>query len=88
VTTRVAGIPSLVSHGVNGLLVEPPPTAATVAGQMSRIIGDAALRRALIRGGYATAATFTLEAQAARMMDVVSSSLHVELRRPAVVPAV
>jgi len=85
VTTRVAGIPGLVTHEANGLLVEQP-TAAAVAGEMARIVGDASLRQGLIARGYATARTFTLEAQAARMMEQVSSGLHVALRHPAIVP--
>ena len=85
VTTRVAGIPGLVTHEANGLLVEQP-TAEAVAGEMLRIVRDASLRRALIAQGYATARAFTLEAQAARMMEKVSSGLHVALRHPAIVP--
>jgi len=85
VTTRVAGIPGLVMHGANGLLVEQP-TAEALAGEMGRIIRDRSLRRGLIAQGYATARTCTLEAQAARMMEKVSSGLHVALRHPAIVP--
>jgi glycosyltransferase involved in cell wall biosynthesis len=85
VTTRVAGIPSLVTHEANGLLVEHPD-ATSVAGAMARVIRDRSLRQGLIARGYATARTFTLEAQAARMMADVSSGLHVALRHPAIVP--
>jgi glycosyltransferase involved in cell wall biosynthesis len=85
VTTRVAGIPSLVTHEANGLLVDRPD-AASVAGAMARVIRDQPLRQGLIAQGYATARTFTLEAQAARMMADVSSGLHVALRHPAIVP--
>lgn len=81
VTTRVAGIPGLVLHESNGLLVDEP-SADTVAGAMARVIRDAALRRRLIANGYTTARSCTLEAQAARMMEMVSSGLHVALRRP------
>jgi glycosyltransferase involved in cell wall biosynthesis len=79
VTTRVAGIPGLVTHETNGLLVDSPEAGA-VAGAVSRLLGDRALRRALIAGGYATARRLTLEAQASRMMDDVSRSLNVALR--------
>jgi glycosyltransferase involved in cell wall biosynthesis len=85
VTTSVAGIPGLVKHERNGLLVDQPDAEA-LAGAMMRIVGDAALRQRLIAHGYATARTFTLEAQAARMMEVVSDSLHVALRHPAILP--
>jgi hypothetical protein len=53
---------------------------------MARVIRDPLLRRGLIANGYATARNFTLEAQAARMMEKVSSGLHVALRHPAIVP--
>jgi len=85
VTTRVAGIPGLVTHEGNGRLVEQP-TAEAVAGEMMRIVRDTSLRRGLIAHGYATARGYTLEAQAARMREKVSSGLHVALRHPAIVP--
>jgi glycosyltransferase involved in cell wall biosynthesis len=96
VTTRVSGIPSLVTHEANGLLVETaavtgsdrdgvPPDA--IAGAIARIVGDGKLRRTLIANGYATARTYTLEAQAARIAATVSSQLHVALRQPAPLPA-
>lgn len=87
VTTRVAGIPSLVTHEVNGLLVEAT-TPAAISTAVSRIVHDGALRRRLIAQAYETARAHTLEAQAARMMDVVASRLQVALRRPVVQPAV
>jgi len=81
VTTRVAGIPGLVIHESNGLLVDEP-SADTITGAMARVIRDPALRRRLIANGYATARSCTLEAQAARMMEAVSSGLHIALRQP------
>jgi glycosyltransferase involved in cell wall biosynthesis len=86
VTTRVAGIPSLVTHEVNGLLVDAP-TPAAVAAALARIVMEPPLRQRLIARGYETARGLTLEAQAARMMDAVSRQLHVTLRQPAAAPA-
>ena len=86
VTTRVAGIPSLIQHEVNGLLVDTPD-AASVTAAVSRIVTDGALRRRLIAAGYETARRFTLEAQAARMLSLVSARLPVTLKQPAAVPA-
>lgn len=86
VTTRVAGIPSLITHEVNGLLVDVP-TVAAVAGAISRVVYDAALRRRLIANGYETARGFTLEAQAARILTEVSARLPVTLKQPATVTA-
>jgi len=85
VTTRVAGIPGLVTHESNGLLVDRP-SAQAVAGAMARVINDARLRQRLIASGYATARTCTLETQAAGMMETVSSGLHVALRQPLGLP--
>jgi glycosyltransferase involved in cell wall biosynthesis len=89
VTTRVAGIPSLVTHEVNGWLVDEPTADAVVdaiADAIARIIGDAPLRRRLIANGYETARGFTLEAQAARMLSEVSARLRLTLKQPATVP--
>ena len=86
VTTRVAGIPSLVTHEVNGLLMDAP-TPAAVAAALARIVTEPSLRQRLIARGYETARGLTLEAQAARMMDAVSRQLHVTLRQPAAAPA-
>jgi len=80
VTTRVAGIPSLIEHERNGLLVDEP-TPQVIAGAIERLIADDTLRRALIAGGYATARAHTLEALAERMMGDLSSSLGIAVVR-------
>ena len=84
VTTRVAGIPSLVVHQMNGWLVEHP-TAEAVADAVAHLIGDAPLRQSLIASGYETARGFTLDAQAARLLSEVVARLPVTLRQPATV---
>jgi glycosyltransferase involved in cell wall biosynthesis len=81
VTTNVAGIPSLIKHDVNGLLVDDPHAEA-IAAAIKRLITDSRLRRAVIARGYETAQGFTLEAQAARLMREVSRSFGLELRAP------
>jgi glycosyltransferase involved in cell wall biosynthesis len=85
VTTRVAGIPGLVAHEVNGWLVDQP-SADAIADAIARIAGDQGLRRRLIANGYETARALTLEAQAARMMSDVSARLGLPLKQPAAVP--
>jgi glycosyltransferase involved in cell wall biosynthesis len=77
VTTRVAGIPSLVVNESNGLLVDTP-TAEALAAAVQRLVTDSSLRRRLIASGYETARAHTLEAQAARMMTEVSARLGVK----------
>jgi glycosyltransferase involved in cell wall biosynthesis len=78
VTTRVSGIPSLITHEVNGLLIDEA-SADGVAGAVARVIADGPLRRRLIANGYETARGRTLEAQAAKMMAVVSERLRLAL---------
>jgi glycosyltransferase involved in cell wall biosynthesis len=53
VTTPVSGIPELVSHGVNGLLV-PPDDSAQLANALARLHGDADLHERLARTAEAT----------------------------------
>jgi glycosyltransferase involved in cell wall biosynthesis len=84
VTTSVAGIPSLITHEVNGLLVEP--AASSLAAAVERLLADPTLRHRLIANGYQTARRFTLEAQAERMMQSVSAQLRLTLKRPAAMP--
>jgi glycosyltransferase involved in cell wall biosynthesis len=86
VTTRVAGIPSLIAHERNGLLVDQP-SAPVVAGALARLVVDGVLRRTLIAGGYETARAHTLDVQAAGMMREVSARLGVTLLGPEAVPA-
>ena len=54
VATRVGGIPSAVSEGVTGYLVEPRDPAA-LAGRLDALLGDASLRRAMGKAGRARA---------------------------------
>jgi glycosyltransferase involved in cell wall biosynthesis len=51
VATRVGGIPELVEHMVNGLLVEPDPVS--ISNAILRILGDAELREHLKQGARA-----------------------------------
>jgi aminoglycoside phosphotransferase (APT) family kinase protein len=67
VTTGVSGIPELVSHGVNGLLV-PSDDPAALAEHLGVLLGDAALRRRLGEAGRRKVeAEFALEANARRL---------------------
>jgi len=86
ITTRVAGIPSLVTHELNGWLIDEP-SADRVADALARLITDAPLRQRLITNGYETARGFTLDAQAARLMSEVAARLPVTLKQPTVVGA-
>jgi glycosyltransferase involved in cell wall biosynthesis len=81
IATRVSGIPSLIRHEVNGLLVDES-TADGVAQAVARVVTDRPLRQRLIANAYETARGRTLEAQAAKMMAVVAQELGVDVRRP------
>jgi glycosyltransferase involved in cell wall biosynthesis len=77
VTTRVSGIPSLITHEVNGLLMDENG-AGPVADAIARVVTDAPLRQRLIANGYETARGRTLEAQAAKMMEIVLGSVRLQ----------
>ena len=59
IATRVGGIPSSVTNGVDGLLV-PPRDPTALAAAVSRLIGDDALRRRMIRAGRETVRAWTV----------------------------
>jgi len=77
VTTAVAGIPSLIAHETNGLLMKAS-TSGEVADAVGRVIADGDLRRRLIAAGSATARRLTLEHQA----EVMATRLRSFLDRP------
>jgi glycosyltransferase involved in cell wall biosynthesis len=59
ISTAVGGVPTVVTHGMDALLV-PPKNSRALARAMQRIIRDGDLRRALIRNGLASARLQTL----------------------------
>jgi glycosyltransferase involved in cell wall biosynthesis len=77
VTTRVAGISSLITDGENGLLVDEESDAQLLAA-VRRLIETPALRQRLIQGAYVTARAHTLERQAAQMMTIVNRELRLD----------
>ncbi len=83
VTSRVSGIPSLITRRRQ----RSARRRAVGAGRGRRRHADrratAGLRRRLIADGYETARAHTLQAQAARMMQDVSARLGLTLRAPA-----
>jgi len=50
ISTRIAGIPDIIEHGVSGLLVEPEDAVGLAAG-LEQLIRDPALRAELSRSG-------------------------------------
>jgi glycosyltransferase involved in cell wall biosynthesis len=76
VTTNVSGITSLITDGVNGLLMTDT-TATSIVAAVARLVRDGELRRRLIQGGYATASNHTLERQASDMMRIAGQQLGI-----------
>lgn len=72
VATAVGGIPGLVRHGDNGLLV-PPGDPGALAWGIKKIIEDGDLRRRLIRKGFVFAQTHSREQQAARLAEIIKT---------------
>lgn len=70
VTTAVGGIPGMVKHEDNGLLV-PPGDAAALAAAIERVINDGELRRRLIRNGFAGARKNSREKQAQKIAAII-----------------
>lgn len=70
IATRVGGIPSSVTDGMDGLLV-PPRDPTALAAAVSRVIRDDALRCRMIRAGRETVRTWTV----GRFVDLVLDRL-------------
>jgi glycosyltransferase involved in cell wall biosynthesis len=73
VTTRVAGITSLITHGENGMLVDDASSGQLTAA-LQALIESPPMRQRIIANGYATARAHTLERQAAHLMSAVNAA--------------
>lgn len=74
VTTAVGGLPDLIDHGENGLLVQPR-TVDNVVEQVDRLKDDPDLRRRLATAGVETAAELTFSAATERFGAVLADEL-------------
>jgi glycosyltransferase involved in cell wall biosynthesis len=75
VSTRVSGIPELITDGVTGLLVAPR-APAELAAALSRLIADPSLRHALGGGGFERTTTlFSLQSGADRLAERFAACL-------------
>jgi len=80
VTTRIAGIPELVEHGVSGLLV-PPGDVEALAAALTGLLADPARRARMGAAGRATvAAEFDIEAESAWLASLFRG--HAQGRPP------
>ena len=66
IASRVGGVPTMIKHEVDGLLV-PPKDPAALAIAIDRVIEDEALRRRLVAEGLKYAQQHTVEAFAAEV---------------------
>ncbi|MDY6950920.1 MAG: glycosyltransferase [Thermodesulfobacteriota bacterium] len=75
IASRVAGIPSAVVNGKSGLLIRPG-SSGQLCDAVERLIGDAELRKSLIRRGFDTARKHTLDAERDRMIARIEAWLE------------
>jgi glycosyltransferase involved in cell wall biosynthesis len=80
VVSDVAGVPTLVRHEVNGLLV-PPAEPAAIADAIERLIQDGELRRRLIATGHRAALAHTADAHARKIALGLVKLAGIHLRR-------
>lgn len=73
IASRVGGVPSSVTDGVDGLLV-PPGDAGALARALERMIQDGELRRKLIRGGWERAQRLTVEVFVEQLMPLLTGA--------------
>lgn len=74
VSTDVGGVPYIVRHGHNGLLV-PPGDPQAMAAALMRVLGDAALWQRLSAAGRADVQGFAWPQVAARLLGVYRRAL-------------
>jgi glycosyltransferase involved in cell wall biosynthesis len=77
ISTTVGGVPATVTDGYDALLV-PPKDARALARAMERVIGDAELRRALIRNGLIAARKQTLDRFIAAVVRELNTNVPAE----------
>jgi len=80
VVSNVAGVPTLVQHEVNGLLV-PPSEPQAIADAVARLIEDGDLRRRLIATGNRAARAHTADSHARKIALGLVKMAGIHLRR-------
>lgn len=75
VGTSVGGIPEIIKHRYNGLLVEPA-NAAQLAQALIQALTDNTLRQQLIKGGLATVSQFNVEQMMSCIYNVYRSVIN------------
>ena len=80
VVSDVAGVPTLVQHEVNGLLI-PPADPEAIGSAIDRLIRDGALRRRLISTGNRAARAHTADSHARKIALGLVKLAGIHLRR-------
>jgi glycosyltransferase involved in cell wall biosynthesis len=80
VVSDVAGVPTLVQHEVNGLLV-PPSDPTALANALDRLIRDGDLRRRLIATGNRAARAHTADSHARKIALGLVKLSGIQMRR-------
>jgi glycogen(starch) synthase len=74
VASRVGGIPTVVRHGVNGILV-PPSEPRTLAEALTQVLTDPALSRRLVQGGAQSSEGRDWTSTAGRVLGVYEAAV-------------
>lgn len=77
ISTNVGGLPTVIQHEVNGLLVDPQKPDQ-IADAVDRLIQDGNLRRQIIKEGFDLAEKETSEYQARRLAKLIFKALNGE----------
>jgi glycosyltransferase involved in cell wall biosynthesis len=80
VATDVAGVPTLIAHEVNGLLI-PPAAPAELARALGRLIRDGDLRGRIVEHGLRVARAHTTDAHAHKIVLGLNKMAGIRLRR-------
>lgn len=75
VVSRRAGVSEVVTHGVDGMILEDPSDAVGLARMLKQLMDDGALRERLARNGAETAQKFTWDANAEQMRGLIEACL-------------
>ena len=71
IATRVGGIPSIIEHSNNGLLI-PPGDPEAIVEAVRKLKSDPSLRRRLRHAGIAYASNHTVEKETDRMLKILA----------------
>jgi glycosyltransferase involved in cell wall biosynthesis len=86
VAARVGGVPEIVTHGKDGLLVAPDDAEA-LAHALSTLAGDESLKNRLAAAGHARVADFSWTCIARQYFEIYQNALNARQSQPATAPS-